>query len=68
MRLEIIILRELTHTQKDKYHVSSHLWVPDFIQVLTIHVRGLREGSMTQSAYYFGQGAQFDFQKAHDFA
>lgn len=30
MQLGMIILCELSHTQKDKYHAFSHLWFLDF--------------------------------------
>lgn len=33
MQWEIITLSKLSQSQKDKYHVSSHLWVPDFMWI-----------------------------------
>lgn len=36
MQLEIIMLNELTQSQKDKYHVCPPLWPLDFIETHTI--------------------------------
>jgi hypothetical protein len=40
MGLEIIMLNEISHTQKNKYYVFSHILNPDLIFLNDINIKG----------------------------